>query len=78
MLTQKGDVPDSARVFSELVHLSSKDSVENWTEIPVGEAEAIKERIRQESEARAAEEERERRRRELEAELAELNGGMGA
>lgn len=78
VLTQKGDVPDSERVFTEVLHLGSKDSAENWKEVTAEEAEAFRQRVREEQEARAAEEERERRRRELEAELAELNGGVEA
>lgn len=73
LLTQASETPLRERIFSPLVILGVGDTETNYKEIPLEEAEELKERQRTEEEAEFAAAEKRRRRAELERQLAELD-----
>lgn len=42
LLTQSGDIELRQRVFSNKIYLAVTDSVDNWEEIPIEDAENLK------------------------------------
>lgn len=73
LLTQASETPLRERIFAPLVILGVGDTEANYKEIPVKEAQELKERQRAEEEAEFAAAEKRRRRAELERQLAELD-----
>lgn len=69
LLTQNFDIPLEERVFSELIILGKKESMLNWKEISIEEANKIKEERRKKAEETASKEAKEKRIAELEKEL---------
>ena len=58
LLTQSADVDLQNRVFSEEIWLASTDSPENWKDISIEEAEALKQQQEELANTQPTEEER--------------------
>lgn len=78
LLTQADEnTSDKARVFSKLVILGKDDSMLNWKEITVEEAEKFKKKREEKVKAEASKEAKEKRIAELEQELTKLKDEQG-
>jgi hypothetical protein len=73
VLTQKREVKDSERIFSNMIILGAGDSAENYKEMGKAEADSIMARLKADAEKKRIEEEKEKERHRLLARLAELD-----